>query len=74
MPTRRLDRRCDLREAEKPGPVAPPLWPLVAVVPVLVGALWLWWDARSGLPGVLVGAVGNAIGTYLGILVAEFLR
>lgn len=26
------------------------------------------------LPGVLVGAVGNAIGTYLGILVAEFLR
>lgn len=26
------------------------------------------------LPGVLVGSLGNAIGTYLGILVAEFLR
>lgn len=26
------------------------------------------------LPGVLIGAVGNAIGTYLGILVAEFLK
>ena len=26
------------------------------------------------LPGVLVGAVGNAIGTYIGIFVAEFLR
>ena len=26
------------------------------------------------LPGVLVGAVGNAIGTYIGILVAEFLK
>lgn len=26
------------------------------------------------LPGILVGSVGNAIGTYAGILVAEFLR
>jgi uncharacterized membrane protein len=26
------------------------------------------------LPGVLVGAVGNAIGTYIGILLAEMLR
>ena len=30
---------------------------MVAVVPVVVGALWLWWDARSGLPGVLVGGL-----------------
>jgi len=26
------------------------------------------------LPGLLAGSVGNAIGTYLGILVAEFLK
>jgi uncharacterized membrane protein len=26
------------------------------------------------LPGLLVGSVGNAIGTYLGIMVAEFLK
>jgi uncharacterized membrane protein len=26
------------------------------------------------LPGLLAGSVGNAIGTYLGIMVAEFLK
>lgn len=26
------------------------------------------------LPGLLVGTVGNALGTYLGILVAELLK
>jgi uncharacterized membrane protein len=26
------------------------------------------------LPGILVGSVGNAIGTYIGVLVAEFLK
>lgn len=26
------------------------------------------------LPGILVGSVGNAVGTYLGIMVAEFLK
>ena len=26
------------------------------------------------LPGLLAGSVGNAIGTYLGIVVAEFLK
>ena len=26
------------------------------------------------LPGILVGSIGNAIGTYLGVLVAEFLK
>jgi uncharacterized membrane protein len=26
------------------------------------------------LPGILVGALGNAMGTYVGILVAEFMR
>ena len=26
------------------------------------------------LPGILVGSIGNALGTYLGILVAEYLK
>ena len=26
------------------------------------------------LPGILVGALGNAIGTYCGLLIAEYLR
>jgi pimeloyl-ACP methyl ester carboxylesterase len=33
----------------------------VAVVPVVVGALWLWWDVRSGLPGVLVGGLPGTL-------------
>ena len=43
------------------GPIAPPWWPMVAVVPVMVGALWLWWDVRSGLPGVLVGGLPGTL-------------
>jgi pimeloyl-ACP methyl ester carboxylesterase len=34
---------------------------LVAVLPVVVGALWLWWDVRSGLPGVLVGGLPGTL-------------
>jgi predicted esterase YcpF (UPF0227 family) len=33
----------------------------VAVVPVVVGALWLWWDVQSGLPGVLVGGLPGTL-------------
>jgi pimeloyl-ACP methyl ester carboxylesterase len=33
----------------------------VAVIPVVVGALWLWWDVRSGLPGVLVGGLPGTL-------------
>jgi predicted esterase YcpF (UPF0227 family) len=33
----------------------------VAAVPVVVGALWLWWDARSGLVGVLVGGLPGVL-------------
>jgi predicted esterase YcpF (UPF0227 family) len=33
----------------------------VAVVPVVVGALWLWWDVRSGLPGVIVGGLPGTL-------------
>jgi Uncharacterised protein family (UPF0227) len=51
----------DLKEARKPGPIAPPRWPLVAVLPVVVGALWLWWDVQSGLPGVLVGGLPGTL-------------
>jgi predicted esterase YcpF (UPF0227 family) len=28
---------------------------------VVVGALWLWWDVRSGLPGVLVGGLPGTL-------------
>lgn len=45
----------------RPGPITPPGWPLAAVLPAMVGALWLWWDARSGLPGVLVGGLPGAL-------------
>ena len=50
-----------LKKAEKPGPVAPPQWPLVAAFPAVVGALWLWWDVRSGLAGVLVGGLPGTL-------------
>jgi pimeloyl-ACP methyl ester carboxylesterase len=33
----------------------------VAVVPVVAGALWLWWDVRSSLPGVLVGGLPGTL-------------
>ena len=33
----------------------------MAGVPVVVGALWLWWDVRSGLPGVLVGGLPGSL-------------
>jgi hypothetical protein len=29
--------------------------------PVVAGALWLWWDVRSGLPGVLVGGLPGTL-------------
>jgi dienelactone hydrolase len=33
----------------------------VAAVPVVVGGLWLWWDVRSGLAGVLVGGLPGTL-------------
>jgi predicted esterase YcpF (UPF0227 family) len=36
-------------------------WPLLAVVPVAVGALWLWCDVRSGPAGVLVGGLPGTL-------------
>jgi pimeloyl-ACP methyl ester carboxylesterase len=33
----------------------------VAVVPVVVGAMWLWWDVRSSLPGALVGGLPGTL-------------
>jgi hypothetical protein len=50
-----------LREVQRPGPIAPPLWPLAAVLPAVVGALWLWCDVRGGLPGVLVGGLPGTL-------------
>jgi predicted esterase YcpF (UPF0227 family) len=49
------------RQSARPGPIAPPWWPVVAVLPVVVGALWLWWDVRSGPPGVLVGGLPGTL-------------
>jgi hypothetical protein len=50
-----------LREVQRPGPIAPPWWPLAAVLPAVVGALWLWCDVRSGLQGVLVGGLPGTL-------------
>ena len=33
----------------------------MAVVLVVVGALWLWWDVQSGLPGVIVGGLPGTL-------------
>ena len=33
----------------------------MAEVPVVVGAVWLWWDVRSGLAGVLVGGLPGVL-------------
>ncbi|HET7481008.1 MAG TPA: hypothetical protein VFJ72_16000 [Rubrobacteraceae bacterium] len=53
--------RCDLRAVERPGTTALPIWLLAAALPAVVGGLWLWWDARSGVPGLLVGALPGAL-------------
>ena len=45
----------------RPGPIAPPGWPLAAVVPTGVGALWLWWAAQGGALGVLVGGMPGTL-------------
>jgi predicted esterase YcpF (UPF0227 family) len=50
-----------LTEVQRPGPIAPPWWPLAAVLPAVVGALWLWCDVRSGLLGVLVGGLPGTL-------------
>ena len=61
LPYREVRRKLELAGARRPGPIAPPWWPLVAVLPAAVGALWLWCDVRSGLPGVLVGALPGTL-------------
>jgi len=45
----------------KPGPIAPPYWPLAAVVPTVVGAFWLWWAAQSGAMGALLGGLPGTL-------------
>ncbi len=44
-----------------PDPKATPWWPVLAALPVLFGGLWLWWAARSGIPGLLVGALPGTL-------------
>ena len=53
--------RRHLREGEKPGPIAPPGWPLAVMVPAVVGALWLWLAAQSGGLGVLLGLLPGTL-------------
>lgn len=44
-----------------PGPIAPPGWPLAAVLPALVGALWLWCASRGFLPALLGALPGTLL-------------
>ena len=52
-----LTREPDVKEGEPPGPVAPPLWPLVVALPSLTGGLWAWWAVQGGLLGVILGVL-----------------
>ncbi|MDQ4106028.1 MAG: hypothetical protein M3157_02485, partial [Actinomycetota bacterium] len=36
-------------------------WPVPALAPVVVGALWSWWGLRTGAPGALVGGLPGAL-------------
>ncbi len=36
-------------------------WSFSTLIPMLMGALWLWWAARGGLPATLLGAVPGAL-------------
>src|SRR5918995_1198650 len=49
------------KQGAKPGPIAPPGWPLAAVVPTGVGALWLWWAAHDGAVGLFLGALPGTL-------------
>ncbi len=49
------------RKDARSSPVAPPKWPVVALVPVVFGMLWLWWDVQSGVPGVLLGGLPGTL-------------
>ena len=55
-----MERR-NPKQDTRPGPIAPPGWPLAAVVPMGVGALWLWWAAQGGALGVLVGGMPGTL-------------
>ena len=44
-----------------PGPVAPPGWPLAAVVPALAGAVWLWCAAQGFIPALLGALPGTLL-------------
>jgi predicted esterase YcpF (UPF0227 family) len=50
-----------LAEVHRPGPIAPPGWPLAAVLPAAVGALWLWYGVQSGVLGMLVGGLPGTL-------------
>jgi dienelactone hydrolase len=51
----------DPKQDARPGPIAPPGWPLAAIIPAAVGALWLWWATQSGGLGVLLGVLPGVL-------------
>ena len=57
----RTERERTLRTGERPGPIAPPLWPLAAVLPAAVGALWLWSAAQGGPAGSILGGLPGVL-------------
>ena len=50
-----------MKTGERPGPIAPPLWPLAAVLPAAVGALWVWCAAQGFLPALLGALPGTLL-------------
>src|SRR3712207_6698196 len=51
----------EAKQGAKPGPIAPPGWPLAAMVPTGVGALWLWWATQDGALGLFLGALPGTL-------------
>ena len=51
MATQRPKKRVLGEELRRP--IAPAWWPAATFVPILFGALWLWWASRSPWPGLL---------------------
>lgn len=59
-----IPREPDTKEGEPPGPVAPPLWPLVVALPALTGGLWAWWAVQGGPLGVVLGILPGVFLLY----------
>ncbi|MDP8939837.1 MAG: hypothetical protein M3N10_06040 [Actinomycetota bacterium] len=47
--------KSDEKRAES-GPIAPSWWPVVAVIPIVAGMLWMWFAVKGGVLGELLSA------------------